>query len=555
MFLRGARVDAFEVGKIYVAQHRPLFLTISLDLQREEQQVKALGTAYWRSKLKEENFGASLEAVGHISCVSDSVSLQSYYNRFDNVLALSTKRRQRRTAVESWEQFLEQQERVELCNAREQLESFAFRADSGDQDARPDAISAKKKLELLTTRLMRVACERETDKLAASATSHTETWRLLAKLRGSGTQCPIPTEKLLSHFSSIAKPGNAALLPSPLQVPAQDSDNETTQAPDFEPLQPEELRQALIDVNQSSAAGPDGISPRLMCNTFSSGPAFEFLFNLMAMCLLLAYVPMQWREAVMFVLYKGAGDPCDANNYRAIALTSCFGKLCERLLLRRLLRWFKKSRLWLLPQFGFRAGSSCTHAIFFLRTLATDIMHTTGQPVFVAYVDLRKAFPTLGRDALFHRMITLGIPYPLVAAVRSFYLANVARLRVDDTVTRDFFVAVGVLEGSVLSPCLFGILFSVVWDIFVTSDFPTPEMRVFKREDLWLIAYADDLVVVTLCQAKLTEVLNKMARELKTMNLEMRCAQFSSFFFCVLFGFCVCKVICVNIGWVNVPLS
>jgi hypothetical protein len=178
----------------------------------------------------------------------------------------------------------------------------------------------------------------------------------------------------------------------------------------------------------------------------------------------------------------------------------------------------------LLPQFGFRAGSSCTHAIFLLRTLATDILHSTGKPVFVAYVDLRKAFPSLGRDALFHRMLALGIPYHLVAAVRSFYLANVARLRVDDTVTKDFFVAIGVLEGSVLSPCLFGILFSVVWDLFATSEFPTPVLRVYKRDDLWLIAYADDLVVVTLCQNKLTEVLNKMAKELKTMNLEMRCA-------------------------------
>jgi hypothetical protein len=404
--------------------------------------------------------------------------------------------------------------------AREKLEQLTFRADSGVQEARPDATSAKKELEILTMELMRVACERETDKLASSATSHTETWRLLAKLRGSSNQCPIPTEKLQQHFSGIAKPVDAALLPTPLSTTNQDDAHNG----DFEPLQPEELQQALAEVNQSSAAGPDGIPPRLMCATFSSGPAFEFLFNLMAMCILLAYVPMQWREAVMFVLYKGAGDPCDANNYRAIALTSCFGKLCERILLRRLLKWFKSSRLWHLPQFGFRAGSSCMHAIFLLRTLTTDILHSTGKPVFVAYVDLRKAFPTLCRDALFRRMLTLGIPYPLVSAVRSFYLANVARLRVDDTVTKDFFVAVGVLEGSVLSPCLFGILFSVVWDLFVTADFPTPDLRIYKKGDLWLIAYADDLVVITLCQAKLTEVLNKMAKELKSLNLEMRCA-------------------------------
>jgi hypothetical protein len=554
VFVRGARVNSFEVGKIYVAQHRPLLFAVDLTLQPEEQQTLALGTAYWRSKEKQRNFETSLSMLGHVTSASMPSLLQNYYDRFDNTLAISTKRRPRRAAAESWEQFLEQDERERLCHARDKLEHLMFRADSGDQNARPDAIQAKKDLETLTTTLMRVAVERETDKLAASATSHTETWRLLAKLRGSGSQCPIPTAKLLEHFSAIAKPKESALLPHPLQnvQPAQETS-------DFVPLEPEELREALAEVNCSSAAGPDDIPPRLMCEAFRDSQAFEFLFNLMAMCLLLAYVPMQWREAVMFVLYKGSGDPCDANNHRAIALTSCFGKLCERLLLRRLLWWLKNSRLWMLPQFGFRKGSSCLHAIFLLRTLTTDILHSTGRPVFVAFVDLRKAFPSLGRDALFRRMLSLGIPYPLVAAVQSFYLANVARLRVDDTVTRDFFVAVGVLEGSVLSPCLFGILFSVVWDLFVTSDFPTPNLRLYKCNDLWLIAYADDLVVVTLCQAKLSEVLNKMAKELKTLNLQMRFDAYplhtslfyvlslgKTFFFVTLLCMCACVVsVCV----------
>jgi hypothetical protein len=243
----------------------------------------------------------------------------------------------------------------------------------------------------------------------------------------------------------------------------------------------------------------------------------------------------------MFVLYKGSGDPCDPNSYRAISLTSAFGKLYKHLLLRRLLRWMRESRLWLLPQFGFRSGSSCLHAIFLLRTLVLDIMSSTRRPVFLAFVDLRKAFPSLGRDALFARMISLGIPYPLVAAIRAFYISNVARLRVEDTLTRDFFVAIGVLEGSVLSPCLFGILFSVVWDIVANSDFPTPELRVYNEGCVWLIAYADDLVVITLSASKLEKVLNVLARELKLLNLQMRCGLIC--IICGILSVCVCVLV------------
>jgi hypothetical protein len=275
-------------------------------------------------------------------------------------------------------------------------------------------------------------------------------------------------------------------------------------------------------MNLQSAPGPDGITPSFLVSTFSSGPAFEMLFNLVAMCLILCYVPLQWREATLFVLYKGSGNPCDPNSYRAIALTSVFGKLIERILLGRLLTWFRNSRLWSLPQFGFRSACSCAHAVFLLRTLALDVIMTRRMPVFVAFVDLRKAFPSVGRDALFGRMLSLGIPYPLVHAVRSFYVANVARLRVDNCLTRDFFVAAGVLEGSVLSPFLFGILFSIIWDLFVTTDFPTLNVRVYTTDSLWFIAYADDLAVITLSAKKLEFVLNKLAAELKQLNLIMR---------------------------------
>jgi hypothetical protein len=142
--------------------------------------------------------------------------------------------------------------------------------------------------------------------------------------------------------------------------------------------------------------------------------------------------------------------------------------------------------------------------VFLLRTLALDVLSRNKGPVFVAFVDLRKAFPSVGRDALFRRMLDLGIPYHLVLAVRSFYVANAARLRIDNCLSKDFFVAVGVLEGSVLSPFLFGVLFSVIWDLFVTTPFPTAvTTRVYDGQSLWLIAYADDLAVVTLSRAKL----------------------------------------------------
>jgi hypothetical protein len=64
----------------------------------------------------------------------------------------------------------------------------------------------------------------------------------------------------------------------------------------MEPLLPQELSAAIRETNVGAATGPDGITPRLLTSVFNSGVAFQFLFNLMAMCLLiLAVVPTQWR--------------------------------------------------------------------------------------------------------------------------------------------------------------------------------------------------------------------------------------------------------------------
>ncbi len=180
---------------------------------------------------------------------------------------------------------------------------------SRKQDLRAVHAAKKRELELLTTRLMKKVLKDETDQLSLRASDHAGAWKVINTMRDSCPECPISTDVLVSRFSSISHPPGEPLLPLPLSP---------RPAGQFEPLRPEKLCDALRDTNTASAAGPDGVTPKLMVSTFSSGIAFEFLFNFLAMCLLLAVVPLQWREATLFVLYKGSGDPCDPNSYRQL---------------------------------------------------------------------------------------------------------------------------------------------------------------------------------------------------------------------------------------------
>ncbi len=111
------------------------------------------------------------------------------------------------------------------------------------------------------------------------------------------------------------------------------------------------------------------------------------------------------------------------------------------------------------------------------------------------FLDLKKAFPSINRNALFRRLASLGFPAKLLKAASAFYHLTSARLRIGVLLTSVFLINAGVLEGRVLSPLLFALAFSIIWEKLQASPFPD-ENYVFRSTDFWLFAFADDLVVI-----------------------------------------------------------
>jgi hypothetical protein len=259
----------------------------------------------------------------------------------------------------------------------------------------------------------------------------------------------------------------------------------------------------------------------LIIDALKYPPFRVFFFHFLVMCHRLEYVPVQWREAHVFILYKGKGNPLDPNSYRGISLTSIFAKIYERILLSRLQRWSQTTPIASLPQFGFRSRCSTVQAVFTLQTLVHEVVTIHKRPLYAAFVDLTKAFPSLNRDKMFSFLVSKGVPSHLIRAIRSFYVGNKAHLRVDNLLTTAINVTLGVLEGSVLSPFLFSVVFSVVWDFVSTTDFPSALPRILRIGDIWLIAYADDLIILSLSHQCLSAALANLFTTLANFNLLM----------------------------------
>ena len=129
------------------------------------------------------------------------------------------------------------------------------------------------------------------------------------------------------------------------------------------------------------------------------------------------------------------------------------------------------------------SGRGTTDAIFIVRQLQEKHL-IANKPLYMAFVDLEKAFNHVPRDVIWWATGKLGtcIDEWLVRLVQSMYKDVRSRVRVGDGYSEEFGVGVGVHQGSVLSPLLFIIVLEAL-------------SREFRTGCPWELLYADDLMI------------------------------------------------------------
>ena len=66
------------------------------------------------------------------------------------------------------------------------------------------------------------------------------------------------------------------------------------------------------------------------------------------------------------------GKPNNLTNYRPISILTCFSKIIEKLIHKRLSSFFEKLSILAKTQYGFQAGKSTSHAILDVLTTAYE---------------------------------------------------------------------------------------------------------------------------------------------------------------------------------------
>jgi len=192
------------------------------------------------------------------------------------------------------------------------------------------------------------------------------------------------------------------------------------------------------------------------------------------------------------------------NDFRGIAISPIISKVFEYCVIDRFKEFFGSAD----NQFGFRKGSSCSHAIYSTRCIVDSIIKN-GNTANLCSIDLASAFDKVNHHGLFLKLMKRHIPVELLTVLENWLSSCDACVKWNEVWSLCFEVKFGVRQGSVLSPYLFNIYLDDVARLNYC----------YKRT--FIIIYADDILLIALTVSALESLLRACESELKFLDMSI----------------------------------
>ncbi len=278
----------------------------------------------------------------------------------------------------------------------------------------------------------------------------------------------------LNNFYGRFECNSGAILPSSVSRSSRQSSDVYAIT-----LSEDDVRRELRRVNVRKAAGPDGITGRVLrsCADQLAG-LFTSIFN---ESLATSVVPTPFKKSVIIPVPKNSKPSC-LNDYRPVALTSTVMKVFERLLKKHICSSIPAT---LDPlQFAYRPNRSTDDAISqVLHSSLTHIDSKNGNYVRLLFIDYSSAFNTIVPTKLAAKLSDLGLNTSLCDWIQDFLTARPQVVKVGQFTSNSITLNIGAPQGCVLSPLLYSLY---------THD------CVSSHSSTSIIKFADDTVVLGL---------------------------------------------------------
>ena len=185
-----------------------------------------------------------------------------------------------------------------------------------------------------------------------------------------------------------------------------------------------------IDVDRYMPVTDDAITPKEIEEAFDSQmkgynftqsallPIRNSLLGIMLIIFNLIFFatkPVCWAASMLFPIPK-KGDLTLSNNWRGIQLGEYFGAWYDRIIGNRIRRWMCIDEF----QTAYQKFKDCNTQIFTVRVVLA-LAKSKKKPLYIAFLDLEKAFDKVRRTTMIKTLLAAGIGSTMAKAIQNMY--------------------------------------------------------------------------------------------------------------------------------------
>ena len=331
----------------------------------------------------------------------------------------------------------------------------------------------------------------------------------------------------VEHFDSVLNRVSTISDEAIDRIPQRPTIVELDESPSFD-----EVKAAVKQLSSGKSAGSDGIPPEIFKHCGAT--ATSHLHGLFVSIWQHGQVPQEFKDALIVHLYKNKGDRKNCDNHRGISLLSIAGKILAKVVINRLTRNITE-HITPESQCGFRPSRGTADMLFTARQVQ-EKCREQNKDLFMVFIDLTKAFDSVGRDGLWKLLKKAGCPPKLIGIIRSFHEGMFGRVMHDGAMSEPFAISNGTKQGCVMAPVLFSLVFSaMLQDAFEQNEkgisinfrydggiFNLRRLQAKTKTSSMLLRdllYADDCALIAHTQSDAQDMVDDFARACSSYGL------------------------------------
>ena len=143
-------------------------------------------------------------------------------------------------------------------------------------------------------------------------------------------------------------------------------------------------------------------------------------------------MPKEWKESKVVLVHKERSKQ-ELNNYGPVSIINVMCKLIMMVLRESINGWVEESGMLVDIQGGFRMRR--TEGNLFMLETMIEMVNIRKECLFVAFIDMEKAYDIVNRKKLFEVMRGSGVQYILVDVIDRIYDGSMVTFELESIMT------------------------------------------------------------------------------------------------------------------------